>query len=177
MRFAVFLVLAVLSGFVLTFAGSLGVAAPVPKHLMKEAENTDQAKLQGKWKLESIALGGMPLPNNAAGPNGGLEMILEFRGDKLTVTGPNDNVTATIKLDTVDGVKRCATVNTQKLDKDGKPAGKEEDVTFGYIIDGDKLTFAVRMDPGSGKSTTAADPSKPGTDTVLIVFTRVKEKN
>jgi uncharacterized protein (TIGR03067 family) len=176
MRFAPFLVLAVVSGLVLTFAGSSGVAAPVPKHLMKEAENTDQAKLQGKWKVESVGFEGTPVTKDANGPDDAHVLTLEIRGDQLTVTGGN-NFTAKIKLDTDGGVKRCTTVGAQKLDQDGKPAGKEADVAFGYIIDGDKLTLAERINPRGNKATTVDDPSKPGTGALLWVFTRVKDKN
>jgi uncharacterized protein (TIGR03067 family) len=177
MRTTVFLTLAVLSGFVIPYACSAGVAAPVPKHLMKEAENTEQSKLQGKWKLESTGIGGLPVRGNPNGPNGGLDITLEFRGDKLTATGPQPTLVSKIKLDTIEGVKRCTTFDALQLGQDGKPDEKKDGEAFGYIVDGNKLTIAVRLDATGGKANTAADPSKPNTDTILMVFTRVKDKN
>jgi uncharacterized protein (TIGR03067 family) len=177
MRFTAFLMLAVLSGFALMFAGSMGVAAPVPKHLMKEAENPDQAKLQGKWKLESVGIGGMPVPGNPNGPNGGLDITLEFRGDKLTAGGMGTTLVSKIKLDTIEGVKRCTTFDALQLGQDGKPDEKKDGEAFGYVVDGDKLTIAVRVDPAGDKANMVGNPSKPNTDTVLMVFTRVKNKN
>lgn len=169
MRTAAFL-LCVGVAAVVGFSGTPMSAAPVPKHLMKEAENTEQSKLQGTWKLESVSLGNMPLQ---AGGQNALEMTLEFRGDKMSGNSQGKALSATIKLDVADGVNRLATINTQTTDNQGKPA-KEEDVTFGYVIDGDKLTLATTM---GGKVKGAVDPTKPGNDTVVLVLTRIKEKN
>lgn len=44
-----------LMGLIAYFAAE-GMAAPIPAHLMKKADD-DLAKLQGKWKLESLRLG------------------------------------------------------------------------------------------------------------------------
>src|SRR5205809_4073977 len=82
MRSAAFLLLATLTGFAVFRTGPAAALAPVPKHLMKEAENTEQAKFQGKWKLESLTFGNMALPAGAAG---GIELTLEIRDSKLTV--------------------------------------------------------------------------------------------
>src|SRR5262245_49033366 len=70
MRSSAFVLLTTVSRFSVFLAGSasgFAGAAPVPKHLMKEPENTEQSKLQGKWKLESLRLGEMALPAGAAG--------------------------------------------------------------------------------------------------------------
>ena len=160
----------------LGLSGSTALAgAPVPKHLLKEGDNTEQGKLQGVWKLTSLRVGGTEVGGEAAA---GIEMTMEIRGDAMTARvaqGPAHRVTAKIKLDTADGVKRFSTTNTQKTDADGKPTGKEEDVTCGYAIDGDTMTWA--MIPGANGKATPADPAKPGANAILMVFTRVKDKN
>jgi uncharacterized protein (TIGR03067 family) len=175
MRTCAFLLLASLSGSAIVLTGTPAPGAPVPKHLMKDGDNTEQGKLQGKWRLTSIRLGGTEIGGNVAA---GIEMTMEIRGDTLTANvmqGPTQRVTAKIKLDTADGVKRFSTTNTQKTDADGKPNGREEDVTCGYAIDGDKMTWA--MVPGANGKAELADPAKPGANAILMVFTRVKEKN
>src|SRR6516225_604795 len=123
MRCVAFLVLAVLAGFVLTFAGSLGVAAPVPKHLMKEAENTEQAKLQGKWQGESVSVGDLLL----AGPGkAAWGMTLEISDNKFTFTSGGTE-TATFKLDTIDGFKRCTLTDREWTAPDRESLVKGED--------------------------------------------------
>ena len=175
MRTCAFLLLATLSGSAVVFTGTPAPGAPVPKHLMKEGDNTDQGKLQGVWKLTSIRIGGTEIGGDIAT---GVDMTMEIRGDTMTANvmpGPTQRVTAKIKLDTADGVKRLSTTNTQKTDTDGKPNGKEEDVTCGYAIDGDKMTWA--MVPDANGKVAPADPAKPGANAILMVFTRVKDKN
>jgi uncharacterized protein (TIGR03067 family) len=163
MRTVAFFLLAVL------FACSTGFAAPVPKP--KDGENPDQARLQGTWKLESLVIGGMP-------PTPYLfEMTYEIRGDKLTMKSDKHTYTAVIKLETVDGLKRLTMTNHQKVDPDGKPGEKQDDVIFGYTIDGDKLQLATRPSKDTGKITEPENPNKPGPDSVVRVFTRVKDKN
>jgi uncharacterized protein (TIGR03067 family) len=162
----------------LGLSGSAGLAAaPVPKHLMKEGDTTEQGKLQGVWKFTSVRLGGTEV---SVEKTGGSDMRVEIRGDTMTVTSSQGNVapqrvTAKLKLDTADGVKRFSTTNTQKTDTDGKPTGKEEDVSCGYAIDGDTMTWA--MVPGANGKAVFADPAKPGANAILMVFTRVKDKN
>jgi uncharacterized protein (TIGR03067 family) len=165
-------VLVLLAGLVAVAAWGPASASPIPKHLMKDAGNADQAKLQGKWKLKSIRFQGMDLGGEAAA---GIQMTLEIRGDTMTAVAQGHRVTAKFKLDTVDGVKRFASTGGQKQDGDGKPLGKEEDQSFGYAIDGDTLTWAMRIaDPNKGPP---VDPAKAGADAAVIVFTRVKDKD
>jgi uncharacterized protein (TIGR03067 family) len=157
---------------VVVVVSSLGAgAAPVPKHLMKEPES-EKAKLQGKWRVESLRVGGKD--GNDLGQ--GLDMVIEFRGDTLTATttGPNRNrtTTATVKHDATAGAKCFATVNTVTVDHDGKSAPTEEkNEGFAYAFDGDKLLLAVQI--GSKER---ADPLKPGPNDLVITLTRVKEK-
>lgn len=159
---------------VLGFAGVLqtGVpagAAPVPKHLMKAPDNTEETQLQGRWKLENLAVGGGIPQGGIGGPQ--MEITLEFRGTKVTGSSQGRAVSATLKLEIVDGFKRLAMTNTQTVDGTGKPV-KEDDVTFGYSIVGDKLTLATTLE-GKGP----VDPTKPGNNALVLTFNRVKEKN
>jgi len=151
--------------------GAPAGAAPVPKHLVKEADSSEQGKLQGRWKLESISLANMPVP--VGGKE--LEMTLEIRGDTLTATTMGRVTTAKVKIDAADGLKRLAATNIQTLNADGKPIGKEDDAAFGYTLEGDKLVLASNIG-GTGKGN-AADPAKPGDSTAVMVLTRIKDKN
>jgi len=165
----------VLFGGALVVVSALGarvVAAPVPKHLMKTPEG-DKVKLQGKWKVEVMKMGGTDL---LGGPN--IQMAIEFRGDALTVTadigGVAQTTTATVKHDTGAGVKRFTTTETRTVDKDGKRAGADEkDESFAYAFDGDKLVLAVHPE---GEKTPPVDPLKPGPGDVVLVLTRIKDK-
>jgi len=166
MRTAVVLVLCFVAAVLVGVPAS---AAPVPKHLMKEAENTEEAKIQGRWKLESLGVGGIQ-------PQGGgvqqqMEMTLEFRGDKMTVRSKDQVVSATIKLDIADGVKCLAITNAQSVDGMGRTV-REDDMAFGYCRDGDKLTLAMTLE---GYRT--VDPAKAGDNALVLVLTRIKEKN
>lgn len=161
------LVLFALTAAVVTLVGP-AAAAPVPKHLMKEAEGGDKAKLQGKWRVQSITFGG----RNAEEPLRGSEMVIEFRGDKLiaTTTGAtNRSTTGTVEFG-ANGTKRFTTVETTTADGGGAPR-TEQDEAFGFAFDGDKLLLGVS--PGAGGKE-APDPLKPGPGDGVIVLVRVK---
>ena len=151
-------------------AGSPVAAAPVPKHLMKEPES-DQGKFQGKWKLQGLKMGGMDLGNNVPQT---LNMLMELRGDKLIVSvnlpGQAMKSTATVKFDSK--AKRISATQVEVVDGDGKPVNNPGPTTqaMGYALDGDKLVFASDQTGAA-----AADPTKPGANTVVMTFTRVKE--
>jgi len=166
MRTAALLFLIAAAVLLLGNSGSPASAAPVPKHLMKEPENTELAKLQGKWKFESLRIGGRSVPR---GPG----LTLEIRGDKVLYTSGDLVTTADIKLEAADGVKWFKATNSQRVDGDGKPIGKAEDGTYGYLIDGNTLTMAM----GIERNQVDADPAKPTDKTILMVLTRIKDKN
>jgi uncharacterized protein (TIGR03067 family) len=145
--------------------------APVPKHLMKEAEG-EKAKLQGKWKVEAMRMGGKDIPG-LGGQN--FDMTIEFRGDKLTATanigGTARKTDATLKHDATAGARRFTTVGTTTTPLDGKGAPKnEKDELFGYAFDGEKLLLGA----AAGGSKEAPDPLKPGANDIVIVLARVK---
>jgi uncharacterized protein (TIGR03067 family) len=142
-------------------------AAPVPKHLMKPKDDSEQGKLQGKWRLTAIKIGGMELGGGVAA---GISLTVEFRGEKAG----GQRMTAKIKLDVVNGVKRCITCEGQKLDPQGKPAGEEKDQAFGYKLEGDQMTWAIDQ-RGMGQGP-LVDPANPGPNAAVFVFTRMKEK-
>ncbi len=163
---------------VLAFAAALvasagpAAAAPVPKHLMKEPEG-DQGKLQGKWKLQSLRMGGMDVGGDLAKS---IDLVMEFRGDKLVVTanvpgqGGAMKSTGTVKFD--PKAKTITATQMEAVGPDGKPVNKSGPATqaMGYVLDGDKLTFA-----SSTGGDRAADPAKPGPNTIVMTFTRLKE--
>ena len=167
-------VFALFAGAVVAVAavGAPVAAAPVPKHLKPAAPTGDRAKLQGKWKLHSVEIGGKKVDVGATE----IDMMIEFRGDTLiatsTITGQNQTTTATVKHDPAAGVKRFTTVNTRTVNNAGKNANPkdEKDEVFVYAFDGDKLFLGVSV--GGGKA--PIDPRKPGPNEPVLVLTRVK---
>jgi uncharacterized protein (TIGR03067 family) len=164
------LLLAAVSGLAVFSTGSPTAAAPVPKHLMKAAENPERDKLRGRWKLTGIRVGGQDVD-----VAGALDMALEFRGDDVTVSvkqaGNDQAMTAKVKLDTADGVKRIVLTDSRVVAGNAGNPGREGDGSLGYVLDGDTLTVAARQGAGGQQ---AADPANPGKDTVVMVLTRVK---
>jgi uncharacterized protein (TIGR03067 family) len=163
MRFARVMLFAVLVGFVVLFAGTVAVAAPVPKHLQKDGES-EQTKFQGKWKVLSIKVGGMEIGAT------GFDMHLEFRGDTFTAIANDQTTTAKVKFDVVDGVKRMTTSESQTLGRDGKPVRTSRDESVGYTLDGDKLTVATTQDQKP------IDPAKADKNAIVMVLVRVKDE-
>jgi uncharacterized protein (TIGR03067 family) len=172
MRVAAFALFAGVASLVVS--GGPAVAAPVPKHLMKEAEG-DLVKLQGKWKIQSLKMGEMDLGGDVIKS---LDMVLEFRGDAVSMTmnapGSTQKMTATVKLDA--NARRMTMTNVKTVGGNGQPvqnAGTKENEA-GYAIDGDKLLIAAGQSGPDGGAT-AADPKKPGPNTIVLTFARVKE--
>ena len=151
-------------------------AAPVPKHLMKEAENPDLAALQGKWTITGIALDGTELPADLIA---GLNLTFEFKGDTAVLTNPTqkETVTATVKLDLTAKPRRITFSNEKTTDLDGKPtkADAKSLGTLIYKIDGDTLVVAGRADSPDKKAVGAPDDfvGKPGSNTATLTFKRV----
>jgi hypothetical protein len=160
-----------LSAAVVLSLGATTGAAPVPKHLMKEPEG-DKAKLQGKWKVESIRMGDQDLGGLLGG---NFEMVIEFQGETFTaaanIAGMHQKSTAIVKYGT-DGKKQLSMTNTQTVDATGKPVnnGGQKDESFGYALDGGKLILAS---PANGEKR-IVDPLKPGPKDIVIVLARVK---
>jgi uncharacterized protein (TIGR03067 family) len=147
-------------------------AAPVPKHLQKAPE-IDRGKLQGKWKVEALQLGG----KNVLAARQKFDIAVEFRGDGLFAVadlggGPPLKLLATVKHDPKGG-SRFTLTDLRTLDRDDQPADKlpDRDEVFGYAFDGDKLLVAAVSGAG-GKQ--VADPLKPGSDDIVLVLVRVK---
>lgn len=145
-------------------------AAPVPKHLKAETEKGDRAKLQGKWKVETVRGPGIA----RGGPNllAELEMVFEFRDDALTATvtgrGLNLVVISTLKFDP-GGARRVRAVDSVQPGP-GAPM-KMPDEYFGFGFDGEKLLLGVT--PGA-RDKAPPDPLKPGPDDAVLVLVRVK---
>lgn len=154
--------------FLLFAVAGPSAAAPVPKQAGKLPENADKDKLQGKWKLVGLRLGGQDI----GGAPGGQELVLEFAGDSFTASATQQRTTGKVKFDEVEGVKRMTMVDAQKQVPNGPPA-REEDVSFGYVLDRDKLLIAVS--PGAMGKVAFADPAKPGKDTIVMTLARVKD--
>jgi len=151
--------------------GGTAVAAPVPKHLMKPIENTESDRLQWKWKLESLTIGNMALTGKE------FEMVLEFRGGAMTAHGQGTVTTATVKLDAADGMKRITTTTIRVANTQGMPLRNESDEAFGYTLDDDKLVLAMTVGADAPKGIAADPTKKPADDVVVLVLTRVKDKN
>lgn len=158
---------------VIVSSSGFGTAAPVPKHLMgKEAESGDKTKLQGKWKLESMKMGGKDaLP---AGIN--IDMLLEIKDDqfsmKMNVAGMDMTGTATMTYST-DGKREFKTTNMRISGPDGKQIDSpQKEQSMGFAFDGDKLLIGSTNGP-DGK---AVDPLKPGPNDMVMTLTRVKDK-
>ncbi len=157
---------------VVTLAGP-ATAAPVPKHLMKEPES-DKAKLQGKWKVQSIQMGGKNVLADLNQNGLNIDMEIEFQGDKfiatINLTGTVQKITATVKYGT-NGMKQLTTTESQAVDGAGKPVNTgSRDASLGYAFDGDQLLLAADTD---GKK--ATNPLKPGPNDQVMVLTRVKK--
>ena len=148
------------------FSSGVAAKAPVPKQQVEG----DRAKLQGKWKVETLKVGGQDVLAGL-GPN--FNMVVEFQGDRFAATANiGDTVqktTAKVKYGTGDA-KQITTTEMQTVDADGKPIDAQKEEAFGYTFDGDKLLLA------SGVGKRAADPLKPGPEDVVIVLARVKQK-
>lgn len=142
-------------------------ASPVPTHLLKRGESRDLDRLQGHWKLESVQIGSdIPIK--------GVEVSMEFRGYTVRTKSAQQITTMTIEFDTSNGMKRLRMTNGRKTTHDGMPLGKEEDAIFGYVLDGDTLKLAtVFVD---GRAAGAADPAKHESTTMVMTFTRSKDK-
>lgn len=171
MRIAALVLFGIVAGRV-SPTGPLATAAPapVPKHLQKTPEN-EKAKLQGKWKVEAMRLGGKDI---ADGLGANFEMTIEFSGDNLIATanigGTAQKTTATVKHDATAGAKRFTTIKTTTVTLDGKGKPKtEKDELFAYAFEGDKLVLAA-ADGGKG----TPDPLKPGPNDIVLVLVRAK---
>ena len=168
MRTAVIVLFAVLVG--------PAAAAPVPKHLTKDAER-DLAALEGKWELTGLTLEGTPLP---AGIVAQLKMTLEFQGDVCVTTygSQDERVTAAVKPDTTAEPRRMLFADEKVTDLGGKPAKKGQDKLGAviYRIDGDTLTLGSSADRDKDAKAPPADfVSKPGSNTVVMTFKRAKK--
>jgi uncharacterized protein (TIGR03067 family) len=161
----------VLFGVAVVIVSTVGgrvAAAPVPKHLMKAADG-DKAKLQGKWKVKSVQMGGK---NILGGLGQNFDMVFEFEGDQIIATaniaGMVQKTTATVKYDTKGTLK---TADMRTVDGNGKPVNTGKDEPAYYAFEGDKLLIAGAAPGGKG----VVDPLKPGPNDVVFVLVRVKK--
>jgi uncharacterized protein (TIGR03067 family) len=156
----------VLSGLVAALAVAVGEspAAPVPKHLMKPGSDKD--KLQGKWKLESLRMGGVDYGESR-------EVVVRFTGGSMT-TWVNDlgqkRTTAATVMHHPDQVRRFTMRDaTMTSEQNGRSVAKKlRDEVHCYDFDGNKLLLT------SDTKGQPVDPLKPGKYDVVLVFVRVK---
>ena len=135
-------------------ADSHTTAAPVPKHLMKEAENPDLAAMQGKWELISANLDG-----ESRKP---ADATLEIRDNRGKIVDEHSNSTFIFTLDTTTNPRRM--ISLDSTDRHAKA------IVAIYKIEGDTLTIADRRD----------DPEKPpeefsGEGITALIYTRVRK--
>jgi uncharacterized protein (TIGR03067 family) len=157
-------------------SGSLTIAgaAPVPK---QKDDNPDLAALQGKWKLTGMTLEGFSLSVEVAD---GLGYTLEFQDDKaiFTQTTQKMRTLATVKFDLKAKPRRIVFTNVQTVDLDGKPKVQSGDLgVLIYKIDGDTLVVATNPNDndGANNEVPADFVGKPGSNTVVMTFKKVKK--
>jgi uncharacterized protein (TIGR03067 family) len=173
-RFAALIVFGIVAA-VVSSAGGIAGAAPVPKHLMKEAENPDLAALQGKWVLTGLALDGTPLTADTLAQ---IEMSFEFRGNTLVMTAAKQNLrsTATLKVDASANPRRVTFADDKVTDLDGKPVNNPSAGKMGtalYKLEGDTFVLATKADGKDGVPENFV--AAPGSNTVVLTLKRVKK--
>ena len=139
-----------------TFVVSGGpmVAAPVPKHLMKDAENPDLAAMQGEWELTTMNVDGESMS--------ALEATLEVRGNISRTTIGHLHSSCVFTLDTTNNPRRMISLDSTN------PNAKATVAI--YKIEGDTLTIADCRDY----------PEKPpeefsGEGITALIYTRVRK--
>jgi uncharacterized protein (TIGR03067 family) len=126
----------------------LGLAASA-----SAADKTDQDKIQGKWKVESIVKGGKTTDE-------GKEMVLTFDGDKIKMTREGQEHLMGFKLDESKKPKWIT------VDIMGKPG---EGI---YSLEGD--TLKVCHGEGDNPPRPTEFVSKEGSNVVILTLKRVK---
>lgn len=108
---------------------------------------------------------------SARGQDVPVTLTIEFKDGKMISTTGGDTVTATVKLDVVDGVKRMVLTDTKVAAPNGAPSRSE---AFGYLLEENKLTLAQNQVGKAQKN--EVDPKKPGDKAVVLKLTRVVER-
>jgi uncharacterized protein (TIGR03067 family) len=117
------------------------------------ADKTDQDKIQGKWKVESLVKGGKPQDEAK-------DMVLTFEGDKVKMMRGDQQHEMTFKLDPSKKPKWIT------VDIMGKPG---EGI---YSLEGDTLKVCHGEGDNAPRPTEFA--SKEGTNVVVITLKRAK---
>jgi uncharacterized protein (TIGR03067 family) len=168
----------VLFGLAVCLVSSVGErvgAAPVPKHLMKEPENPDLDALQGEWLLAGVVHDGTVLP---AGTVREIQLTLEVRGTVMAVTFPkaNSRLAATLKFDLNTNSRRLTFDDQKQTDLKDNPknlADVEKWSAAIYKLEDD--TFVLATQNGNTGGVPKDFVSVPGSDAVVLTFTRVKK--
>ncbi len=139
-------------------------AAPVPKHLLKEAP--PPAGLAGVWKLESIkqdgkAIFGAPSPMTW---EIGVGVVVQ-----VARAGGMDEAKFTAILTHDPDQKQFFALKS----RDAAGQVVHSDVGYGYAIKGDQLTLATIQ--GANLAFTPANPLAPSPEDFVLVLTRVKK--
>jgi uncharacterized protein (TIGR03067 family) len=145
--------------------GPVAVAAPVPKHLMKEAEG-DRGRLQGEWTANGATRNGKPQA---------LAITFAFRGDMFSMELPDQGMsrTATFKLDETGMPRKLLLADVKSFDKTGMPVnqGLPPTAMLSYVLEGDTLTVGL-----IGKADKEVpDLKNPGPNAEIVVFKRAKK--
>ncbi|MDY3554623.1 TIGR03067 domain-containing protein [Gemmata sp. JC717] len=149
--------------------GALVLGAPVPKHLMK-GEEPDLQKLQGDWKLTEMEINGKNVP-----PDTRIEIVLEFRGNKLTVVDKHQNQRriAVIRLDTTANPTRLAWPEARVTTLKGVPVRDEEAEMPCVMIYKFKADTLVLATSGGSRAPRGFDNKDEPGGIQLMTFTRV----
>lgn len=158
--------------------GSVGTAAPVPKHLMKDADGaTDRAALEGTWELATIARDGEQLSDDITAAQ---KIAMAFRGTECVIKLPvcDQIVTATVSLDATAKPRRMSFANEKVITFAGKPLMPTEKQMHAviYKIDGDTLTLGSHADRSKPPETPPAEfAEKSGSGVVVMTFRKMRK--
>ena len=136
---------------------------------MKEPAS-DKAKLQGKWKVQSLLMGGKDM----LGPLGQqFDMTFEFNGETVVarVNGGTVQKSASAVKYGSRAARQIKITDTHRRwrRQAGEASNGQDGGEVGYAFEGEKLLLGSA---GNGKG--AVDPLNPGPTDIVIVLVRVK---
>lgn len=144
-------------------------AAPAPADPKDDASRKALKELEGRWKVTEILKNGK---NETAIENLNLEVT--FKGQTLKITAENPNFPPIDRFIRLDAAFAPKLLDLAVKDEE---FGKEKVYEGLFSRDGDTLKwcFALESDEIAKGTRPAAVESKPGSNSLLVTFKRVKE--